>query len=162
MEIATTQDALQIASLLTETAQLLTSVYGKGHWTHQSTEKGVLFGMKGNAKVLVVRQDNIIIGTLRLTTKKPWAIDTAYFTLVNQPLYLVDMAVTTDLQRTGIGTSMLQEVTPFAKSWPAQSVRLDAYDAPAGAGDFYKKGGYKEVAHVIYKETPLIYFELML
>ena len=162
MEIATTQDALQIASLLTETARHLTSVYGKGHWTHQSTEKGVLFGMRGNAKVLVVRQDNVIAGTLRLTTKKPWAIDTAYFTRVNQPVYLVDMAVRTDLQRTGIGSYMLQEVTPFAKSWPAQSVRLDAYDAPAGAGEFYQKCGYKEVAHVVYKETPLIYFELML
>ena len=118
--------------------------------------------MKGNVKVLLARQDKIIVGSLRLTTKKPWAIDTAYFTRVHQPLYLVDMAVKPDLQRTGIGRYMLQEVTSFAKSWPAQAVRLDAYDTPAGAGEFYRKCGYRERGHVIYKGTPLIYFELML
>lgn len=162
LAIATPNDAPQIASLLSETAQHLTSVYGEGHWSYQSTEKGVLFGMKGNVKVLLARQDKIIVGSLRLTTKKPWAIDTAYFTRVHQPLYLVDMAVKPDLQRTGIGRYMLQEVTSFAKSWPAQAVRLDAYDTPAGAGEFYRKCGYRERGHVIYKGTPLIYFELML
>ena len=118
--------------------------------------------MKGNTKALVVRLDKIIVGTLRLTAKKPWAIDTAYFTRVNQPLYLVDMAIKPDLQRTGIGRHMVHEVNSFAKAWPAQVVRLDAYDAAAGAGEFYRKCGYEERGRVIYKGTPLIYFELML
>ncbi len=162
LEIATPKDAPQIASLLSESAQHLNSIYGEGHWSYQSTEKGVLFGMKGNAKVLVVKKDKIIIGTLRLTTKKPWAIDTSYFTRVNQPLYLVDMAVKPDLQRTGIGRYMLREVNSFARKWPAQALRLDAYNAAAGAGEFYRKCGYEERGLVNYKGTPLIYFELML
>ena len=69
MELATVKDAPQIASLLTETSQRLTTVYGEGHWSHKTTEKGVLFGMKQNSKVLVVKQDEKIVGTLRLTTK---------------------------------------------------------------------------------------------
>jgi len=161
MEIATARDAPQIASLLTATSQRLTEIYGEGHWSHQTTEKGVLFGMKQNSKVLVVKRDEKIVGTLRLTTKKPWAIDTTNFTKVNHPLYLVDMSVQPDLQGTGIGRHMLQEARSFAKGWPGQAIRLDAYNAPAGAGEFYRKCGYREVSRVVYKGTPLIYFELI-
>ena len=162
MEIATAKDALQIASLLTATSKRLTDMYGQGHWSHQTTEKGVLFGMKQNSKVLVVKQDEKIVGTLRLTTKKPWAIDTTHFTKVSHPLYLVDMSVQPDLQRNGIGRRMLQEARSVVKSWPGQAIRLDAYNAPAGAGEFYRKCGYKEVGRIVYKGTPLIYFELIL
>ena len=35
----------------------------------------------------------------------------------------------------------------------------NAYDAPAGAGDFYRKNGYTEVKREPYNGTPLIYFE---
>ena len=162
MEIATAKDAPQIAALLTATSQRLTDIYGEGHWSHQTTEKGVLFGMKQNSRVLVVKHNQKIVGTLRLTTKKPWAIDTSYFTKVSHPLYLVDMSVQPDRQRTGIGSHMLQEAKSFVKAWPGQAIRLDAYNAPAGAGEFYRKCGYSEVGRVVYKGTPLIYFELML
>src|SRR4030095_7765311 len=162
MEIATAKDAPLIPSLLTAPSQRLTEIYGEGHWSHQTTEKGVLFGMKQNAKILVVKRDEEIVGTLRLTTKKPWAIDTSYFTKVTHPLYLVDMSVQPNLQRTGIGRQMLQEAKSLVKGWPGQAIRLDAYNAPAGAGEFYRKCGYKEVGRVVYKGTPLIYFELIL
>jgi hypothetical protein len=39
---------------------------------------------------------------------------------------------------------------------------LDAYDAAAGAGDFYAKRGFPEVGRVTYRGTPLIDFELLL
>ena len=162
MEIATAKDARQIAALLTATSRRLTDIYGEGHWSHQTTEKGVLFGMKQNSTVLVVKRDRKIVGTLRLTTKKPWAIDTSYFTKVSHPLYLVDMSVQPDHQRTGIGRHMLQEVKSFVKALPGQAIRLDAENAPAGAGEFYRKCGYNEVGRVVYKGTPLIYFEMML
>ena len=162
MEIATAKDAPQIASLLTATSERLTDIYGKGHWSHQTTVKGVLFGMKQSSKVLVMKRGEKIVGTLRLTTKKPWAIDANYFTKVSHPLYLVDMSVQPDLQRTGIGRLMLQEAKSYVKTRHAQAIRLDAYNAPAGAAEFYRKCGYKEVGRVVYKGTPLIYFELML
>ena len=37
--------------------------------------------------------EGVIVGTLRLVTKKPWAIDPAYFASVRRPLYLLSMAV---------------------------------------------------------------------
>ena len=48
------------------------------------------------------------------------------------------------------------------KAWPADAIRLDAYDAPAGAGDFYAKCGFREVGRATYRGVPLVYFELLL
>jgi hypothetical protein len=50
----------------------------------------------------------------------------------------------------------------IARDWPADAIRLDAYDAPAGAGGFYATCGYTEVGRVRYRGTPLIYYELLL
>jgi hypothetical protein len=46
--------------------------------------------------------------------------------------------------------------------WPGQAIRLDAFDADAGAGDFYAKGGYREMGRVVFRQVPLIYYELLL
>jgi hypothetical protein len=42
------------------------------------------------------------------------------------------------------------------------AIRLDAYDAEAGAGPFYAKCGFEERGRVVYKGDPLIYYELLL
>jgi GNAT superfamily N-acetyltransferase len=72
------------------------------------------------------------------------------------------MAVHPSLQRKEAGRLLLQEAEVIARAWPAGAIRLDAYDCAAGDGDFYAKCGFREVARVIYKKTPLIYFELLL
>lgn len=56
----------------------------------------------------------------------------------------------------------MKEAAVHARKWPADAIRLDAFDAVAGAGLFYAKCGYREVARVAYKKDPLIYFELRL
>ncbi len=48
------------------------------------------------------------------------------------------------------------------KGWPADSIRLDAYDGDAGSGPFYARCGYTEVGRVSYRGTPLVYYELVL
>ena len=40
------------------------------------------------------------------------------------------------------------------RAWPADAIRLDAYDAAAGAGGFYAKFGCTEVGRVSYRDTP--------
>ena len=109
-----------------------------------------------------MREDAGIVGTLRLATKKPWAIDRAYFADVRRPLYLTDMAVLPALQRKGIGRHMLAEAAIVARQWPGDAIRLDAYDAPAGAGSFYAKCGFRQVGRKSYRGVPLLYFELLL
>jgi GNAT superfamily N-acetyltransferase len=113
------------------------------------------------SRILIARSNRRIIGTLRLATKKPWAIDISYFTPADKPLYLTGMAVHPSLQRTGIGRQLLKQAEAIARAWPADAIRLDAFDAEAGAGSFYAKCAYREVAHVVYKNDPLIYFELI-
>ncbi len=115
------------------------------------------------SRILTARVNgDTIVAVLRLATKKPWAIDTNYFTPVRRPLYLTGMAVHPDLQRKGIGRVILREAEAHARQWPAEAIRLDAFDAPAGAGPFYSKCGYRELAHLVYKQDPLIYYELVL
>jgi ribosomal protein S18 acetylase RimI-like enzyme len=113
-------------------------------------------------KVFLARRRGKIIATLYLTSKKPWAIDASYFTQVDSPLYLLGMAVSPKLQRRGIGRLCLLEAEKIAAAWPAQAIRLDAYDSPTGAGGFYERCGYREVGRAVYRKTPLIYYERLI
>ena len=115
-----------------------------------------------NGTVYVARKRNKPIATLTLATKKPWAIDRKYFSKSKWPLYLVGMAVAPDEQRKGIGRRCIEETIKIARQWPIDAIRLDAYDAAAGAGEFYRKCGFREVGRTSYKGAPLIYFELLL
>jgi len=161
LQPATADDAAAIAELRTAVAEHLTRQYGRGHWSSTVSEKGVLYALR-TSRVFVARDGNEILATLRLATKKPWAIDTSYFTTCRKPLYLHDMAVMPAMQRRGIGRRCLEEAKRLAKEWPADTIRLDAYDAEAGAGPFYARCGYTEVGRVSYRNTPLIYYELVL
>ena len=53
-------------------------------------------------------------------------------------------------------------VSSVARAWPADAIRLDAYDADAGTGEFYRKCGFRECGRRVYRGTPLIYYELVL
>ncbi len=156
---ASLEHAASLARLHTAVADHLTEMYGRGPWSSATSEKGVLFAMR-NSKIYVARLGGEIVGTLRLTTKKPWAIDTSYFSDCERPLYLLAMAIAPDRQRQGIGKKCVAEARRIAKAWPADAIRLDAYDAKAGAGDFYARCGMTETGRVSYRGTPLIYYEL--
>jgi len=113
------------------------------------------------SRVLVALDGKAIVGTLTLQTKKPWAIDPAYFTPCRKALYLINMAVAPGRQRSGVGRGLLDEALKVVRDFPADAVRLDAYDAPAGAGEFYRRCGYRHVGGKSYRGVPLLYFELM-
>jgi GNAT superfamily N-acetyltransferase len=154
-------DAPALATMRSAVAERLTRDFGQGPWSSAVSEKGVLYAMR-NSRVLVAREGRQIIGTLQLATKKPWAIDRSYFQNSKRPLYLLGMAVEPTLHRRGIGRAMLEDARRIARDWPGDAIRLDAYDATAGAGGFYAKCGFKEVARVTYRNVPLIYYELLL
>ena len=157
---AAPSDAMSIASIRTAVADDLTRKYGDGHWSAAVTEQGVLHGINIST-VLVARAASGVVGTLRLATKRPWTLAGEYFVAVARPLYLVDMAVDPRHQRCGIGRLLLEEAKTVARGWPADSIRLDAYDAPAGAGSFYAKCGFREVGRATARGVPLIDFELL-
>ena len=160
LTIAAQADAAAIAALQNAVAAELTERFGIGHWSSVATERGVRASMK-RASIFVVRDDRDIAATLTLATRKPWAIDRKYFTPVERPVYLLAMAVDPARQRAGIGRACIEEALEIARDWPADAVCLDAYDTPAGAGDFYHKCGFTEVGRAEYRGTPLIYFEML-
>lgn len=154
-------DVAAIVSLRQAVDRHLIQQFGKATWTTNVTEASVLRGMKGS-QVLVARKGLDIVATARLATKKPWAIDPAYFAPVVRALYLHDMAVDPALQRTGVGRRVVDATIRAARAWPANAIRLDAYDGASGAGPFYAKCGFRNVGHVTYRGTPLVYYEMLL
>jgi Acetyltransferases len=130
---ATEVDAPAIAALRVATAAELTERYGRGHWSGEATERGVIAGMH-EAKIWIAWRGGVLVGAFRLSTMKPWAIDKSWFAPSTAPLYLTDMAVRPDQQRLGIGRRCLAKAIEVATEWPADAIRLDAYDAEAGAG----------------------------
>jgi GNAT superfamily N-acetyltransferase len=161
LETATSDLAPALAELHTAVAEHLTREHGTGPWSSKTSEKGVLFAMR-TSKVFVAREGSGIVGTLRLATRKPWAIHTRYFTACKKPLYLLGMAITPSRQRQGLGRKCIAAAAKIARSWPADALRLDAYDAPAGAGPFYARCDFTEVGRATYRNAPLIYYELLL
>jgi GNAT superfamily N-acetyltransferase len=161
VRIATEEDVAAITLLRAATAKHLTAAHGRGHWSSCPTEAAVRRGLRSD-RVLVAREGTRVTGTVRLAAAKPWAIDPSYFTAVPRALYLHDMAVDPALQRTGIGRRLVEEALSVARAWPGEAIRLDAYDSEAGAGPFYARCGFREVGRVVYRKTPLIYFERLL
>jgi GNAT superfamily N-acetyltransferase len=154
-------DVAAIAAVRIAAAHALTARFGQGHWSSIPTEQAVIYSMR-HAKVVIGRAGARVIAVARLAAKKPWAIDVACFTACRRPLYLTDMAVVPEWQRKGIGRRCLDEAVRVARAWPGDALRLDAYDAPAGAGAFYAKYGFVERGRAVYRGTPLIYYELLL
>jgi GNAT superfamily N-acetyltransferase len=160
-DLAQDADVPALAALHSAVAASLTRAYGEGHWSSSASEAIVRRGIT-TSKAIVARDATGIAGTARLDAKRPWAISPKPFAQVRRPLYLIDMAVRPSLQRSGLGRLLIEQAVQIARVWPGDSIRLDAYDAPAGAGAFYLKCGFTEVARADYKGVPLVYFERLL
>ena len=158
---ATRKDIAQIAALQNAAAGALTMRFGPGHWSSLVTERSAALSQR-YARLRVGVSGGRLVTVLRLVTKKPWAIDVSYFTPVKRPLYLTGMAISVAHQGRGFGRLAVEDARVTAGAWPADAIRLDAYDAEAGAGPFYVRCGFQERGRVVYKGAPLIYHELLL
>ena len=150
-----------IAGLRNAAAGALTARFGAGHWSSLVTERSATLAQR-HARVRVGVSGKRVLTVVTVATRKPWAIDVSYFTPVKRPLYITGLAVSVAHQGQGLGKLALADACDLARSWPADSIRLDAYDSPAGAGEFYLKCGFTERGHVIYRDDPLVYYEILL
>jgi GNAT superfamily N-acetyltransferase len=158
---ATPADAPAIAALHNAAAGALTARFGVGHWSSLTSERNAVLAQR-HARVRVGREGRHVRTVVRLATKKPWAIDVSYFTPVERPLYVTGLTVAVTHQGLGLGRQALADARAVAEAWPADALRLDAYDAEAGAGAFYVRCGFEERGRVVYKGNPLRYYELLL
>jgi len=153
-------DAAAIAAVRIAAANRLTRDFGDGHWSAHTNEASVLRDLKAS-RVIAARAAGAIVGTLTLQTRRPWSIEVRYFTPCTRAVYLTNMAVVPERQRSGVGRALLDEALLQARSVAFEAIRLDAYDAPAGAGEFYRRCGYRHVGGKSYRGVPLMYFEMM-
>src|SRR5262249_41332835 len=164
--IATANDVAELISLFRAAAEDLSRRFGQGPWSPPAkyNENPLRYDISRAkfVRILVALDSRGIAGSLRLQTKKPWSIDAAHFSPVKLPLYLTSMAVHPRLQRKGVGRRLLEEAATLGRAWPGDAIRLDTFDADAGAEGFYAKCGYREVARVTYRGIPHIDFELLL
>jgi GNAT superfamily N-acetyltransferase len=160
VRLATPADVPALSLLRSAVAADLTGRYGQGHWSALVSEASAALALR-HSRVVVLYDADLLVGTLRLANKKPWAIDKTYFTAVKHAIYLTDMAVEPSRQGQGLGRRLIDEAIGIARVWPADAIRLDAYDAPAGAGEFYAKCGFLERGRIVYRKVPLIYYELL-
>lgn len=161
---AVAAEAEEIAAVRMAAANDLTLRYGMGLWSSNTTVNLVQLAMK-HGRVIIAVSDGAIAGTLTLSKRKPWAIDKSYFTRVKTPIYLTNMAVDPRVQSKGVGRALLADADVRARTWPGgagQAIRLDAFDAEAGAGQFYARCGYTNRGHIVFRNAPLIYFERLL
>lgn len=162
VDVAGPADIPGIVAVRVAAAEDLTARFGGGHWSGHASDRGVALDLR-QGRVLVARRGTLVVGTLKLGTRKPWAIDPSYFTPAKRPWYLTNMAVDPRHQGVGIGRHLVLEAVRLVGEWGGDAVWLDAYQDPrAGAGPFYEKCGFRETGRKTYRLTPLVYYELVL
>ncbi len=162
IEQAQAGDAAAVADLRVVVARDLTARYGTGTWSFSAESE---FGVQNEilyASVLVARDEGAIVGALKLATRVPYLGDISFFTPSERPVFLTAMSIHPGYQREGMGRRMLEEARRVACEMRGEVIRLDSYDAAAGAGEFYRKCGFREIHRSDYHGTPLIWFEAWL
>ena len=156
--VATQRDTRPLVALRTGVARGMTQKFGEGHWSSCPSRAEVLRQVRAS-HVLVARRELQIIGTVRLTTAKPWAIDSSSFTPVTSAFYVLGLAVAPDAQGQNVGRDLMEAAKETARSRSIEALWLDAYDHVAGAGAFYQACGFRKVGRTQYREVPLVYYE---
>ena len=157
--VATNADAAAIAALRMAAARGLTERFGVGTWTFAAESEASVQAEIRSSTIVFARDDGVVVGALRLATRNPWIGNTAFFTPCDRPIFLTSMAVAPKRQRHGIGRRLLAEAENVALGLGGEMLRLDSYAGPAGAAEFYRKCGFREVHRGDYNGTALIWFE---
>lgn len=159
LQPASTNDIAELVAMRTRVNQDMARRFGEGFWVGRPTESGERFLMR-IGQVYLTRYRGRLIATLTLSKRKPWSIDVNHFRASAMPLYLRAMAVDPVQQRKGVGRRCIEEAWRIAQAAGCEVIRLDAFDCPAGAGEFYRKCGFTEVTQVVYRSVPHIDFEM--
>lgn len=109
--------------------------------------------------MLVARRVDETIGTIRLVTPNPMAIDCSSFTPVATALYVLGLAVAPDAQGQGVGRGLMEAAKEVARRRPVEALWLDAYEHEAGAGLFYIKCGFQPRGRTTYGKISLKFHE---
>lgn len=157
--LAEPADARRVREVRAVAADDLTARFGRGHWSGASS----LATLRKHARARqlhVVELEGEIVATFTLSPRKIAFYSKSWFADPDaSALYLTNMAVRPDVQRRGIGRWIMGRIENLARADGCGAVRFDAYDADAGAGEFYRKCGYHCVHRGSIGGTALEYYE---
>jgi GNAT superfamily N-acetyltransferase len=156
---ATPADAEELAALRNAVAADQLQRFGVKSFN--TTPRGPLCDLR-HGQILIARSKNQIVSSLVLVKKKPWSIDVSYFTPVEHPLYVRAMNTLPNFQRRGAGSRLIKHALKVARHNGCDALRLDAFDAPHGAGGFYLKCGFAPRGYALFRNIPHLYFEYLL
>jgi GNAT superfamily N-acetyltransferase len=159
---ATIGDADAIAALRMTTARDLAQRHGAGPWTFACDSQASVQAEMRSSTLLLAREAGQVMASARLATRNPWLGPTEFFSPCDRPIYLTSMVVAPSRQHQGIGRQLIEEAKRVAIQLGGVALRLDTYQGPAGAGDFYRACGFREVHRGDYNATPLVWFEHVL
>jgi GNAT superfamily N-acetyltransferase len=156
---ATPSDLQRVFDIRANCAADLMTRYGPGHWgtspTLRTLEKHLT-----SKYVFVVSTGKAMVGTFTLSLKRPSFFSLKDFTNPKATAaYLTGLAVEPVYQKKGIGRFCMQSVDRMARKLKCSAIRFDAYDAPAGAAEFYVRCGYERRHKSTFMGVPLIFFE---
>lgn len=156
--LARRDEARDIAALRVAVAQHLTQLHGEGQWSAIPSRSDVVRQMRAS-RMLVARLDDILVGTVRLTTINPRSMMSVGFTPVGSVLYLIGLAVAAEYRSMGIGRALIGAAKDMARSARVEALWLDTYQGAAGAGPFYLRCGFRQVSATGTGRVPLVYYE---
>ncbi len=155
-------DAETIHAIRSSAADALTAEFGSGHWSHVES-LATLRRHAVDRDLFLAMNEGEAIGTFELQSKKPGFYSKHWFADPDAPAcYLFNMAIVKTSQRHGLGRAIMAEMEALAATDGKRALRLDAYDAPAGAGVFYGKCGYDFVHEGSFNRVALRYYEKLL
>ena len=155
-------DAETIHAIRTSAADALTAEFGSGHWSHVES-LDTLRRHAVDRDLFLAMSNGEAFGTFELESKTPGFYSRHWFTDPDAPAYyLFSMAIVKTSQRRGLGRTIMDEMEAMAVAHGKRALRLDAYDAPAGAGVFYEKCGFVLVHEGSFNRVPLRYYEKVL
>jgi GNAT superfamily N-acetyltransferase len=162
IEKAAPDDAAAVAAVRMGAARDLTMKHGLGTWSFAMESEDSVRAELFSATVLIVRAEGSVLGTVKLALRSPYLMPISAFTAVENPIWLTAMNVLPRAQGQGIGRALANAARKSALEMGGEAIRLDSYDANAGAGGFWRRCGFREVGRMNYNGTPLIFFEDLL
>lgn len=126
-------------------AEILRSVYNNELWMcrwEQETAMAYLLDFYSASKFVgyVLCEEDTIIGAIFAHEKIWWN---------NSEVFIDEMFITPDRQRSGLGTMLLKQVEKYAEDHQLAGLTLST-NKYAPAPLFYKKNGFVECEHVLF------------
>jgi GNAT superfamily N-acetyltransferase len=155
---ASAADVPGIVALRAEVAQDMTSRFGEGPWSVETSAADVIRQLRAS-QVLVARRGEDILGAVRLAVPIHHALEAISFTPVASSLYVLGLAVAPLQRGRGLGGRLIAAAKDAARARSIQALWLDTYADAAGASPFYVRCGFRQVASVHDQQWPLLFYE---